>query len=263
MTNNSDGLSPSLRAQLGKSFGRSLPAPFAFENGIYPDGVNDYLTIPRLAGVPIYSILPLTIELWGKGVDTGQRCYLYINFIEGGAIFYYSYNGTSLNLANSPASTPSFTPRAFNSFNHATIGKWTVVSTIDVTVMTAYKNGLSGLSVSGTSIPNLTISSVMIFSNVFTYSSIPFDELRLYNRNFSDEESRLNYNNGIGENPSKTEGLIAWYKFQEFETLDFSMVQDGSDMRLGIRDFSGQNNHALPFNMDTNPASGGYVLKPF
>ena len=61
----------------------------------------------------------------------------------------------------------------------------------------------------------------------------------------------------------ETENLMVWYKFEKFENLDFSSFQDNSDIRLGIRDLSGKNRHAFPVNMDINPASPTYVIKPF
>lgn len=89
------------------------------------------------------------------------------------------------------------------------------------------------------------------------------DEFRLYNKIISHDQFLSNYNNGIGNNPFETEDLMVWYKFEQFENLDFSVLQDGSDIRLGLKDFSGKANHAQPFNMITDSTSDSYVLKPF
>ncbi len=79
----------------------------------------------------------------------------------------------------------------------------------------------------------------------------------------SDSEIVTNYNSGIGNNPSRTEGLFLWFKFDQLETLDFSLAQDGSNMQLGIRDISGHDNHGLiNGTMDTNPVSPTFVLQP-
>jgi len=95
------------------------------------------------------------------------------------------------------------------------------------------------------------------------HSTGKWDEFRMYKRCLTKAEAARHWNNGRGDNPSNTEDLVFWFRFQEFEMLDFSVTQDGSDLRLGIRDYSGNKNHAFPIGMDTNPNSPGYVLKPF
>jgi hypothetical protein len=90
------------------------------------------------------------------------------------------------------------------------------------------------------------------------------DEFRFYDISITDQELLTNYNAGIGNNPSITEHLQVWYQFEQFETLDMSVAQDGSSMHLGMRDMSGKNNHGLPSSgMNTTSSSGGYVLQPF
>lgn len=263
MINNSEGLSPTLRPQLGVGFNRALPAPFGFDNGIYPDGVNDYMTIPRLAGKTLGEILPMTIELWSKDALPADNKSLYRIECTDGYAIESRFNETSATYFAVVAGV------YVNPQNWSKPGKWL----LQIELNTAknckhYRNGLSTSASAYTTNDRMietahVVDVFYLFKGAIRHWVNPIDELRIYNRTFSDEESRLNYNGGVGENPSKTEGLIAWYKFQDFEMLDFSMLQDGSDMRLGMRDHSGQNNHALPFNMDTNPASPNYVLKPF
>jgi hypothetical protein len=89
------------------------------------------------------------------------------------------------------------------------------------------------------------------------------DEFRIYKKLITSEQFNMDYNAGVCNNPFETESLLVWYKFEAFELLDFSDLQDGSDIRIGIRDHSGNNYHAQPFSMDTNPASPNYVLKAF
>ena len=100
-------------------------------------------------------------------------------------------------------------------------------------------------------------------STQYQYWYCPTDEVRIYNKVLRADEVSLNYNNGLGANPCTTEFLIGWYQFEQFENLDFSPLQDGSNVRIGIRDKSGNNNHAQTNLLDTNPNSETYVIKPF
>jgi hypothetical protein len=85
----------------------------------------------------------------------------------------------------------------------------------------------------------------------------------MYSEALTDTDIVTNYNGGLGNNPVKTETLFVWYIFEKFEMVDFSKLQDGSDLRIGMRDQSGKNNHAQPINLDTNINSSTYVIKSF
>jgi hypothetical protein len=89
------------------------------------------------------------------------------------------------------------------------------------------------------------------------------DEFRFYNRTMTTAEINANYNLGVGENPQNVVGLGLWYKFDQFENLDFSSLQNNSDIRLAVRDLSNNFRHGQPLNCDTNIASANYVLKTF
>lgn len=91
----------------------------------------------------------------------------------------------------------------------------------------------------------------------------PMDEFRFYDATLSEAQILSNYNSGIGANPCVTEFLKVWFQFEQFEMLDFSALQDGSDVQLGIKDMSNHHNHGMPINLDTNLMSPTYVLKPF
>ncbi len=134
----------------------------------------------------------------------------------------------------------------------------------------AFNSELLCYQVSNSVIPissnvNLTITGAALCGQIDggNCTTTKIDEMRFYNRKLSIDELVLNDNGGTGNNPSTTENLFAWYQVEKFETLDFSALQDNSDLRLGIRDMSGKNNHAQPFNLDTNVTSSTYVLKPF
>ena len=90
------------------------------------------------------------------------------------------------------------------------------------------------------------------------------DEWRFYDRALSMQEVYLNYNNGIGSNPAKTVGLKIWYTFYQADP-DTDLFPAGNPLgwpsgRYGVRDMSGNGNHAMPLNM-TNDATLGGVVK--
>lgn len=261
MTNNSEGLSPTLRPQLGVGWNRALPAPFQFNNGIFPDGVNDYLQIPSLNGKTFQSIMPLSIEFWGRGQPSGNKDLLQLIFTDS---TYYTWwrNGNGKWYLPNPGGGPQ--PELGN--YEPPDSRWQIALSLeeDWNTGNGYRNGLHVARANSQVLTaEKIISSAVIFKGNHSYWNYHIDEFRIYKGGISADEVGLNWNDGVGNNPAKTEGLVAWYKFEEFENLDFSDLQDNSDIRLGIRDLSGNNNHAVPVNMDTDPNSPNYVLKPF
>jgi len=246
--------------------GRALPAPFGFDNGIFPDGVDDYLTVPGLIGKPIPD--QFTVEFWVKFPDpVNDLGGIFRLATVGGQNIMISRSNSPLTISSDIAdqgaglaytlSSDTRLGAIAHSFNMATGD----TSFYSPSAIPSYINKSNLLSSTGANI------QLFEFFTPGTYttqnSNAAIDEFRLYNKIITNEQFLTNYNAGIGNNPFETESLLVWLKFEKFEMLDFSALQDGSDLRLGIRDFSGLNHHALPFNMDTNPASGNYVLKSF
>ena len=265
MTNNSDGLTPTLRPQLGVGWNRALPAPFGFDNGIVPDGINDYLSVPNNQSNP----LPLSgsIEFWTK--DSNYR--VGFNFRDnvnsltfglngfpnnGGSVLFGNLNNFQVNPYGSLGGS--------SVWNVTGLYHWVVAWDMSARLLHLYKNtALTTTTISGGALTQTGYDVLQIGNSSISYFNYKMDELRIYRKMLSKAEVLLNYNSGAGENPCETEFLTHWYKFEQFENLDFSALQDNSDIRLGIRDLSGNNNHAQPVNMDTNPASPTYVLQPF
>ncbi len=71
----------------------------------------------------------------------------------------------------------------------------------------------------------------------------------LFNRAISQGEFNYFYNNKIGSDPQSLIGCVCYFEFNRAEILDFSTSQDGSDMRVGVRDFSGNNHHGEIMNL--------------
>ena len=247
MTNNSDGLTPTLRSQLGVGWNRALPAPFGFDNCFQGDGSNDFFTVPNLLGKSFP--YEFCIEWW---------------------MIAHNYYGADYITFKDTVSNKSVHVGGFNSSIETGYSGYTGANSIVEgnkyflninygSITDIYINNVIRDSSSNTSYgPSLVFNLVKLFP-----IASKFDEFKIYKRKLTKSEISSNYNNGVGNNPSETENILLWYKFQEFEMLDFSPAQDGSDIQLGIRDYSGNNNHALPQNMITDPSDPNYVLKPF
>lgn len=90
----------------------------------------------------------------------------------------------------------------------------------------------SGTSIFGYANPISKNSRVIIFSRAIT-----------------DSEYRFYYNNKLGSNLQSREGVEIDLLCDFAEILDFSILQDGSDLRVGCRDYSGFNRHGQIMNL--------------
>lgn len=259
-----NGLNPKIRGPKGVGYGRALPAPFSFGKGLVPpDSSGNYLLITRL----INKTWPIegSIEFWMNVVsNTRAQRDIQIQFNDGSNITVGAY----------VQSQPGFFCSSHMSSGIQSLGTYHLDSKYhycfmwDSSKVYAWGNALipNTIATDNLSSPiNLNILGVALCGQIdgLNCSNSKLDELRFYNKKLSIEELLQNDNSGAGNNPSTTENLFAWFQFEKFETLDFSTTQDNSDLRLGIKDVSGNFNHAQVIGMDTNPASGTYVLKPF
>jgi hypothetical protein len=256
-----NGLNPKIRGPKGVGYGRALPAPFSFGNGVCPDGVDDYFLIPGLVG----KTWPLegSIEFWGSVQSAKAQREFYVYFTDTSHMDITAYFNP-LPAIESPTHNTS-AAESSGTFNygekHHYAFMWDASNFYAWSDVVPTQINSQPLSSS----INLSISAVSISAQAdgTLPSNTKLDEFRIYNKVLSLAELILNDNNGTGNNPSITEDLICWYQFELFELLDFSTSQDGSDMRLAVRDMSSNHNHAQPFNMDTNSSSPTYALKPF
>lgn len=259
-----NGLNPKIREKKGVGYGRALPAAFGFGNGLVPPGTSgSILSVLNLVGKtwPVEG----TIEMWQlvPSERDGQTI-LQVGFSNGSSLILYNWDQIiSLFGGTGHIPTDAIPPGIYSlNTKHHVAYSW------DETNAYAWGNSVlpNSFNVRSLSNPfNLTVSYMILCARAdgSNNSSVKMDELRFYNRKLPITELVQNDANGAGANPTITEGLFAWYQFENFEMLDFSEYQDNSDLRLGIRDMSGNNNHAWVQNMDTDPSSSTYVLKPF
>lgn len=260
-----NGLNPKIRGPKGVAYGRALPAPFSFGNGICPPGTSGAnLLITPLIGKtwPIEG----TIEMWQNVVDSRPQREVEVSFNDGTKLRVTAYfQAISALEATGRAEASAIAPNG--TYNNGT--KYHVAYMWDATNTYAWGNSLIPNTIAGPnaiSQPlNVVVTGAALCGEIGggNCSTTKMDEVRFYNRKLSLSELVFNDNGGVGNNPSTTENLFAWYQFEKFEMLDFSALQDNSDLRLGIKDMSGNFNHAQVEGMVTDPASGSYVLKPF
>lgn len=267
MQANTNGLSPSLRPLLGVGWNRALPAPFGFDSGIFPDGVNDYLTIPRLIGQAVPN--QITVEYWTKYPNPINNTSAIVTIRAfGGRRIMVSRADAPLNVLTTIGSSGIGRSYTLPSGTRKDAVAYSMDLPTGACSFFTPNNPVINFTESAlTTIVGLTFEAFLFFGAqigdfVASNGNAAIDEFRVYKNLITDDQFKLNYNSGVGNNPFATESLIVWYKFEQFEMLDFSALQDGSDMRLGIRDLSGNNNHAQQFNMVTTPGPG-YVLNPF
>lgn len=85
--------------------------------------------------------------------------------------------------------------------------------------------------------------------NVFAQSTTKYSEFVVFDRELSDSEFKFYYSNACGSELQSTLGVSVYLKNDKAEILDFSVAQDGSDLRVGVRDYSGFNRHGEIINL--------------
>ena len=261
-------MSPSLRPQLGVGFNRALPSAFGFDNCAKFDGTNDYIIIPGFNGSNFFDT-DFSIEAWTNQF-TGTVC-LNVNITGNANKQLLSFRGTGYATSSgynrdgvvcgltftSTSQTFTTSPHYVLTFNRS-LNLWRIYLNGGNTVLGGYTFSSSTAIAAGQPVVAFEIGRGFSASSM-SYSSSFTDEFRVYNKALTPAEVAANYNNGIGNNPVNTENLQCWFKFQSLETLDFSSLQDNSDLRTNsIRDISGKNRHGQPINITT-----GTFLQPF
>ena len=94
-----------------------------------------------------------------------------------------------------------------------------------------------------------TRSSNGITPNSFMTAAQKINGFVLFNRLTSDEEYMFFLSNKNGGGLQSNIGVLVDIRCNEAEILDFSTLQDGSDMRVGVRDYSGNNHHGQIMNL--------------
>lgn len=262
-----NGLNPKIKGPKGVGFGRALPSAFGFGNGINMPG-NAYLQIPGLKGHTFESG-QICLEFWVNFKGSFAFVDAIVNIISNSQNIQYGFQNNDIYFTSSNSNGNSINVKSSNfkaGRNHIVFN---ISNNNDANFSLNYSDpdGIKqiGFGMGQQLLQSDAISSMSLFGiiNNGWYGTQLYDEVRIYNKMIPSGDIVTNYNDGIGIDPGTTENLLLWYKFEQFEMLDFSQDQDSSDIKLGIRDMSGRNNHALPINLTTDTTSESYALKPF
>ena len=85
--------------------------------------------------------------------------------------------------------------------------------------------------------------------NNYTSNIVKINRFTFFNRQISSGEYLFAYNNKVGNDFQSNLGIEIDLLCNFAEILDFSMLQNGSDMRVGCRDYSGYNRHGEIINL--------------
>lgn len=88
-----------------------------------------------------------------------------------------------------------------------------------------------------------------VIPTTYAASDSRFNVFAYFNRELPDSEFLYAYGNGNGNEFQTLSGCLILLYCDKAEILDFSALQDGSDMRVGCRDYSGYNCHGEIMNL--------------
>lgn len=248
---------------LMSSAGKVIRQPYEFGNAFQNRmGLNNYIRISSvnipntiyviyhinrkdIIGTP--DIIPLNIT---DGVVTLNN-YLALNAT---STFYNSLRTTILNtLYNVNTSTPAPICLTYLSYTRDNTLKYIGVNLTYTTNNT---------------VPSAILGDIVNF-NLNSSDRYKIANFKVFNRNLSTSEISYCYNNATFSDLQSTAGIEINIPCNYAEILDFSTFQDGSDMRVGCRDYSGNNRHGQIMNLPAGPLSeqlayaNEYLFVPF
>ena len=215
--------------------GMVLRQPFNFQNGFY-QGVNATIVLKVTLKTPLDPNY-YAVDLWNglKDISSGTATKIVswpfsnpINSIgrTTGLAGYFVYEGFA-----------SYRQDAIGGNSHRTLSR----SVSNVITISNKQINTWAQAIGITPISDFKIGLIQGRQSV--------GWLRVFNRPLTTEESIYIYANGLGAIPMTRQGLVLEIEFNRAEILDFSSLQDGSDMRVGCRDISGLIQHAEFINL--------------
>jgi hypothetical protein len=210
-------------------------------------------------------------------IASGFSVVLYVNYFGGsniggnfafGSSSYQNALGVYRDANPGATGTLTYNKSTFNDFGTNYLrglggigfGKNVMGFNFSLSKIDVYKGGYSNFHTTNvTAIPfsdevyeflYLGISAHPQYSFELTNSAIRINRVIVYDRLLTLSEYYYMYSNGLMSNPQSTEGVVLDINFADKgEILDFSTLQDGSDLRVGIRDYSGFNRHGEIMNL--------------
>lgn len=224
---------------------------FAFQNRM---GINNYIRISNVSDLNNYgqSILwvnnekpPTGTEVVLSTTNTNLDNYSLCN---SGKVYFVSKNYIGVDS----------TYHATLSINNTTLLEMLMIS---YKLRSNYNNSLIVNEKESTKIQNTSndfnLKSIQLSAGVHLsgesinrYTTrVLYNRYILINRDLSLAEYLYFYNNNLGNDLQSTTGVDIDLHCEKAEILDFSPLQDGSNMRVGCRDYSGYNRHGEIMNL--------------
>lgn len=238
---------------LTTSTGEVLEENFEFGNCFKSDGLA-YLRTKDNLGITNQSTFAMSL-FFTNGVSAGLNSgtslkspLLNIWGTEGYAITYLYDGNYNTGIAIQPNNTYVGGPGAIGAvFNHSDSFKagrnFFCLEQNASTIKCTYNKYSASVSIGSADVVTFDYFE---FGYIYVYADLVprgHSACIIYDRELLMGELDYTYNNLSGHQPFTLFGVKAYYLFQKAELLDFSTGQDGSDMRVGVRDFSGNNNH--------------------
>lgn len=246
------------------SQGRVLKQNFQFGKGFLSNVVNAYISVPNVANM-ISPTSPFTILAWAKPANANIGIFTLRNALNNAPIdiHFDAANALETYMATPIGAGVQSPIPGSGQLVFAVVNQRNFVG-IDY-------NGSSSFSRFGNEVAQSFSYSMSTspFNGLFLglgqrigniYSN-GIDEVIVFNRLLTTQERLYIYNNRSGNEPATLTGCVGWYHLDKAEILDFSALQNGTDLRAGMRDYSGNNNHGDFVNVPagTNAERVSYV----
>lgn len=221
----------------------------AFQNRM---GLNNYINITGL------NISTMSVLSWGRSPVSGLSSPILGFFFETN-----NYNmGGSANSIGSidtrkngwPGVTSTSVGIVSSTFNYGTYGFTKTPANNIRPLCDIYGNESNSIIFTDTTLNRITLLAAKSTAgagtvNGFSNQNVSVNRLIVYNRIINSGEFYYFLDNKLGNNPQSILDIELDIKCDKAEILDFSSLQDGSDMRVGCRDYSGFNRHGEIMNL--------------
>lgn len=231
--------------------GRILRAAYDFGNSFSNRmGLNNYF---QINGLNISEDVPITLLSWVSRNSTVQSVsesyqsifnsngkYYCNRFNPAGGINrqeYYSYIGNLVALGSMNKDAPVLFRMTIDKSLGSSVGK-------DLTKFTSVSPSESNI------LSSIWLGRDYLTQTIYSTSYAKFNRFVAYvGRALNENEISYFYNNRLGSDIQSSANLLIDIRFEKAEILDFSVLQNGSDMRVGCKDYSGNIHHAEMMNL--------------
>ena len=225
----------------GKLIKQSYDFGKAFQNTM---GLDNYIQVAGLSFLSSYNYLTFCNIVQTQGIT---RSWITIH---SGAN-YYSHNQSTNGFCSVSYNAISNHGQDLGGITFSGVGGFfcslfSIPNDTSFLKMNNLTNTYTGPRAVNRSIDKITIGLfILAASNAVN----KYNRVLVFNRDLSTSEFLYFYNNKNGNDPQSSVGIVLDLHNNFAEILDFSPLQNGSDMRIGCRDYSGFNRHGEIINI--------------